>query len=78
MYEPSRISTEYINGVNEFMKCALADMKKKCVERMLCPCLDCGNNKWQPSDEVRSHLIRRGFKKKYTTWYWHGEVLKVL
>ena len=40
---------------------------------MICPCVDCGNNKLQPVEEVRCHLIRRGFKRKYTNWYWHGE-----
>ena len=73
MYKARRTSNEYLKGVSEFMKVAEENMISRGQEQMLCPCLDCGNNKNQPIDEVRSHLILRGFKENYTNWYWHGE-----
>ena len=70
--EKGRLS-EYIEGVSGFMEVAIEDMRNKGDEQLTCPCVDCRNNKRQPIDEVRSHLIRRGFKRKYTNWYCHGE-----
>ena len=64
---------EYIKGVSEFMKVAVEDMRKKGEDELLCPCVDCGNLKRHPVHEVQDHLVRRGFKRKYTNWYWHGE-----
>ena len=63
MYEARRTSKEYIDGVDEFMECALEDMRKKGAEQLLCPCVDCGNNKRHPNIEVKSHLIRRVSKE---------------
>ena len=73
MYKARRTSNEYISGVRELMEVAVEDMTRKRGKKLLCPCVDCGNNKRQPVDEVRCHLIRRGFKLNYTNWYWHGE-----
>ena len=73
MYETRRTSNEYLRGVREFMEVAVEDMTRKGVKKLICPCVDCGNNKLQPVEEVRCHLIMRGFKSKYTNWYWHGE-----
>ena len=70
--EKGRLS-EYIEGVSGFMEVAIEDMRNKGDEQLTCTCVDCRNNKRQPIDEVRSHLIRRGFKRKYTNWYCHGE-----
>ena len=77
MYKASRISKEYIDGVAEFMRIAEEDMRKKGDNYLICPCVDCKNTKRQSPAEVRSHLIERGFKRKYTNWYWHGEDIGV-
>ena len=73
MYKARRTSNEYISGVREFMKVAVENMTRKGERKLLCPCVDCGNNKRHTVEEVRCHLIRRGFRRKYTNWYWHGE-----
>jgi hypothetical protein len=40
-----------------------------------CPCVDCENKiAWSDSKVVKSHLIKRGFKKSYTIWTTHGEI----
>ena len=77
MYDAARNSKEYIEGVHEFMEFALEDMRKKSDEYLICPCVDCGNTKRRQEVDVRSHLFRRGFKRKYTNWYCHGEGLVV-
>ena len=57
---------EYIKRVSELMKVAVEDMRKKGEDELLCPCVDCGNLKRHPVHEVQDHLVRRGFKRKYT------------
>ena len=73
MYKARRTSNEYLSGVREFMEVAVEDMTRKGHKKMICPCVDCGNDKRQTVDEVKCHLIQRGFTRKYTNWYWHGE-----
>ncbi|XP_031108741.1 uncharacterized protein LOC116013235 [Ipomoea triloba] len=41
---------------------------------IVCSCCDCRNlKKFRGIDEIKSHLIRRGFKEGYDSWIWHGE-----
>ena len=80
MYEIPRATAEYINGVEDFIKCATSYLEKKEKEdgkeqMILCPCRDCNNfKKYRNIDTVRDHLFRRGFKEGYLKWIWHGEV----
>ncbi|XP_063949039.1 uncharacterized protein LOC108203290 [Daucus carota subsp. sativus] len=79
MYKLPRVAHEYVIGVNEFISCAVENLKKKGTEHgkeemITCPCHDCYNLKKYPNVEtVRDHLFRRGFMKDYTKWIWHGE-----
>ncbi|KAL8155839.1 hypothetical protein AgCh_001037 [Apium graveolens] len=79
MYKIPRVSHAYVNGVNEFIACAVENLKKKQIEhrkedRITCPCHDCYNLKKYPNiDTVREHLFCRGFMEDYTKWIWHGE-----
>ncbi|KAK1361945.1 hypothetical protein POM88_046419 [Heracleum sosnowskyi] len=79
MYEISRTTLEYVDGVKNFITCATKDMEKKHREEgkekmILCPCRGCKNFKKHRSvDIVRGHLFRRGFKEGYVKWIWHGE-----
>jgi hypothetical protein len=42
---------------------------------MFCPCVGCENKiAWLNSEVVKSHLIKRGFKKSYRIWTSHGEI----
>jgi hypothetical protein len=46
---------------------------------IFCPSVDCDNKiAWSDSKVVKSHLIKRGFKKSYTIWTTHGEIHNVL
>ena len=74
MYETSRLSDEYATGVEEFIRVAMEDMANKGSTLMSCPCRDCNNGKkFCNPNQVRNHLIRRGFKQGYKCWIWHGE-----
>ena len=76
MYEASRLSDEYATGVEEFIRVAMEDMANNGSALMSCPCRDCSNGKKiSKPNQVRNHLIRRGFKQGYKCWIWHGESL---
>jgi len=74
MYELRRDSAEYLARVDEFIKYADSYRVKTKDDDILCPCRDCNNFiRIRDSEEIRAHLIRRGFKKRYTCWFMHGE-----
>nr|ABA96308.1 transposon protein, putative, CACTA, En/Spm sub-class [Oryza sativa Japonica Group] len=74
MYYAHRSSTEYREGVTEFVTFADNDRKSRMSMHMLCPCRDCKNEQMiEDKDEVHAHLIMNGFMKKYTCWTKHGE-----
>ncbi|XP_074356133.1 uncharacterized protein LOC141695821 [Apium graveolens] len=81
MYKISHVDENYIKGVNEFISCALKcqDMKEKELgykDLISCPCHICGNLKFfSDINIVEDHLFRNGFKRNYTKWIWHGEVV---
>ncbi|XP_078167222.1 uncharacterized protein LOC144561985 [Carex rostrata] len=74
MYELRRDSAEYLARVDEFIKCAERYRVKTKDNDILCPCRDCSNFKrFGDLEEIRAHLICRGFQKRYTCWFMHGE-----
>uniref|UniRef100_J3MS54 Transposase-associated domain-containing protein n=1 Tax=Oryza brachyantha TaxID=4533 RepID=J3MS54_ORYBR len=74
LYYVHRSSTEYREGITEFVKFTDNDRKSRMSLYISCPCNDCRNEKMIPdSSEVYSHLIRRGFMENYTCWSKHGE-----
>nr|AAW56892.1 putative polyprotein [Oryza sativa Japonica Group] len=74
MYHVHRSSTEYREGVTEFVTFAENDRKSRMSMYILCPCRDYKNEKMNlDSSEAHSHLITNGFMKKYTCWTKHGE-----
>ena len=76
MYDIPRSSPQYLSRLQEFLNCAVNDMIKSGSRTIRCPCRDCGNmRRLRTVEEVRGHLIRRGFKEMYTRWTWHGESL---
>ncbi|XP_019181675.1 PREDICTED: uncharacterized protein LOC109176735 [Ipomoea nil] len=67
---------KYMQGIQEFIQYAEENRSKKAEDFIVCPCCDCKNFRRYPSsDEVKIHLIRRGFKEGYDRWIWHGESL---
>jgi Transposase-associated domain len=78
MYEMKwRYTIEYLSGVDEFMNCAINYMKSTGEQTLLCPCCDCQNlRRFHNVNEVRGHLMTRGFMRKYTKWIWHEQTFE--
>src|ERR1041384_6167055 len=71
MYGDRRTS-EYITGVNNFLKVAVA---KKENGFMCCPCTMCGNTKsYSERQTLHIHLLYKGFMPHYNVWTKHGEI----
>jgi hypothetical protein len=49
------------------------------VHYICCPCVDCcSEKKTQDIEEIREHLLVRGFMSGYTYWTDHGEYKEVV
>ncbi|PWA98010.1 transposon protein [Artemisia annua] len=76
MYDISRSTPEYVNGVETFLAFAEANRVSNGVRYIWCPCKDCKNVcKFNNTSVIEGHLIKRGFMHKYTCWSQHGELL---
>ncbi|KAF7802497.1 hypothetical protein G2W53_041608 [Senna tora] len=67
----SRVSSEYVEGLNKFLDFAFANTITK--DLIKCPCIHCGFRRWQTRETVYDHLICTQFPEGYTIWVWHGE-----
>ncbi|CAL5388172.1 unnamed protein product [Camellia sinensis] len=68
---PNRMSSEYINGIDEFLLFAYTNRVEGSM--ISCPCRKCENRYYFVREGVREHLILNGFFKKYKHWINHGE-----
>jgi hypothetical protein len=82
MYIGNRVSQHFIEGLKTFLE-TTAEYKKP--ENMFdvcyicCPCVDCCNEKkTRDIEEIREHLLGRGFRSGYTCWMEHGEYKEVV
>jgi hypothetical protein len=54
-------------------------MRNHGVQVMLCPCIDCLNQKkFAQREIIFHHLVTRGFTKNYTCWNKHGEEVRTM
>jgi hypothetical protein len=75
MYDLARIDPVYIENVHHFVEEAMRHANREKKSDIFCPCVDCDNKiAWSDSKVVKSHLIKRGFKKSYTIWTTRGEI----
>jgi hypothetical protein len=82
MYVGNRVSERFIEGLKTFLETA-AEYKKlenmSNVHYICCPCVDCCNEKkTRDIEEIREHLLVRGFMSGYICWIEHGEYKKVV
>jgi hypothetical protein len=67
MYDLLRIDLVYIENVHHFVEEAMRHANRQKKTDIFCPCVDYENKiAWSNSKVVKSHLIKRGFKKSYT------------
>jgi hypothetical protein len=72
--QPQEDWENFLSRVNGFLNQAVADLRNCGVQAMLCPCIDCLNQKKIAQREIIfHHLVTRGFTKHYTCWNKHGE-----
>jgi hypothetical protein len=75
MYDLARIDSAYIENVRHFVEEAMRHANRQKKSDIFCPYVDCENKiTWSNSKVVKSHLIKRGFKKSYTIWTAHGKI----
>ncbi|XP_062114363.1 uncharacterized protein LOC133825441 [Humulus lupulus] len=67
-----RLSKEYEEGVDSFIKLALENTTDP--SRVHCPCRKCSHLKKLDIMEIKSHLYFNGMDQTYVKWIWHGEV----
>jgi hypothetical protein len=67
MYDLTRIDLVYIENVHHFVEKPMRHANREKISDIFSPCVDCDNKiTWSDSKVVKSHLIKRGFKKSYT------------
>ena len=70
----SRMSTEYYEGINDFLKFS---SRKTTKDGMIsCPCVKCVNSELFTIPVVHDHLVSFGISKGYQTWIFHKESLQ--
>ena len=75
MYNLPRMIPQYIQKLTTFIEAAKKHTNLCKSKEILCPCVDCDNKlAWTDIVEIRSHLVKRGFKKNYMIWTEHGEL----
>jgi hypothetical protein len=77
MYCLPRHSHAFADEVDKFIAVAVNHARQSGTNRsIICPCKDCKNQMATYDEEdIRSHLVRRGFVPDYTVWVHHGEVM---
>ena len=65
---------EFLNGVNEFDAFAHRQPEFQSGGKYRCSCPSCKNRVYLIPDEVKMHLIYKGFVKEYWYWITHEEV----
>jgi hypothetical protein len=75
MYDLKGIDPIYIDNVRHFVEEAMRHANRQKKTDIFCPCVNCENKiMWSDFKVVKSHLIKRDFKKSYTIWTTHGEI----
>jgi hypothetical protein len=75
IYDLARIDSVYIENVHHFVEDVMRHANRERKSDIFCPCVDCDNKiAWSNSKVVKSHLIKRGFKKSYIIWTQDGEI----
>ncbi|KAF2317176.1 hypothetical protein GH714_014831 [Hevea brasiliensis] len=72
IHESNRLSTNYLQGILNFLQFPLKSSKDG---KLPCPCIKCVNALRFGQDVVMDHLIKHGLCMSYMHWYCHGESL---
>jgi hypothetical protein len=82
MYVNNQVSQRFIEGLETFFDTAVEYKKPEDmshVHYICCSCVDCCNEKkTRDIEEIREHLLVRGFMSGYNCWTQHGEYKEVV
>ena len=67
----SRLSSKYLDGMEEFLNFAFDNSSQD--NKIVCPCIKCVNVRWQAREMVFGHLACDGIPQGYCCWFFHGE-----
>lgn len=67
----SRLSQEYVNGVEEFLNFAFDNSSQD--NKIVCPYIKCVNAHWQTREMPFEHIACDGILQGYTWWFFHGD-----
>ncbi|CAH9097982.1 unnamed protein product [Cuscuta europaea] len=77
MYQKHRdnygIRSEFLNGVEDFIKFAQEQKNYMDGDKIRCPCTKCKNLQFKDVDQVVWDLYEKGFVANYYNWTSHGE-----
>ena len=63
---------QFMQGLEIFLKFAITNSE---VEEIRCPCVKCKNPVYKHPNEVREHLMKKGFVEDFYDWRCHCNVL---
>ncbi|KAJ8769652.1 hypothetical protein K2173_005255 [Erythroxylum novogranatense] len=69
------INPEFVHGVDSFIHYACSQHAYMDGQKIRCPCSKCRHKCFLTIDEVKLHLLRKGFVPNYFEWTRHGEPL---
>ena len=74
----NRMSSDYLNPnfikrVHVFVQFAISQPEWADGPRIRCPCSKCKNRKFLEIENVKLHLVQKGFVGDYYEWRFHGE-----
>jgi len=67
----NRNSPDFEKGLNDFVERSEAHVYSNGLIR--CPCRACVNNSLKTILQMKGHIHRFGFERRYVTWVYHGE-----
>ena len=67
------LNLKFVEGVHVFVQFAISEPEWTDGPRIRCPCSMCKNKKFLETENVKLHLVQKGFVVDYYEWKFHGE-----
>ena len=67
------LNPKFVDGVHVFVQFAISQPEWTDGPRIRCPCSMCKNRKFLEIENVKLHLVQKGFVPDYYEWRFHGE-----
>ena len=67
------LNLKFVKGVHVFVQFAISQPEWTDGPRIRCSCSKCKNQKFLETENVKLHLVQKGFVADYYEWRFHGE-----